>query len=130
MGTNGDKISLKKVSFRIASTLAEECEREARQLKLPLSHILRDRFLQKGSSDFSNREAYSQIFSQLEFISKNLEQAQSSSTNQNFSSLNHSLLIEILFLLREFLFERNAQVLKKVDEKLDHLLGKERKKIR
>ena len=38
--------------------------------------------------------------------------------------------LETLLLLREFLFERNGQILKKVDEKLDARFGRDRKKAR
>jgi hypothetical protein len=40
-----------------------------------------------------------------------------------------AICLEMLFLLREFLFERNAQILKKVDEKLERRFGKDRKKF-
>jgi hypothetical protein len=39
------------------------------------------------------------------------------------------MCLEMLLLLREFIFERNAQILKKVDEKLERRLGKDRKKF-
>ncbi len=50
MGTNGDNLKRIKVSFRLAVELVHKCEREANTLQLPLSHNLRDRFLNKSSS--------------------------------------------------------------------------------
>ncbi len=132
MGTNGDNSKLIKVSFRIHPSLVEECEKEALDLKIPLSHVLRDRFLnQSTSQNYSKLEIDTQIFGSIKSLEEKLDFYQ---VNQSNSSevlpTFYPLLLEILFLLREFLFERNAQVLKTVNEKLDSLLGKERKKVR
>ena len=68
--------------------------------------------------------------------SKNLETSQAGSPppsqnlkNESNDSSLYPLIVEVLLLLREFFFERNAQILKKVDENLDKRFGKERTKI-
>ncbi len=130
MGTNGDKLRLKKVSFRLPSKLVEECEREALNFKLPLSEVLRDRFLQKLSSSTSHFDTSSPLIQRLQDIEQKMIDLQlSHAQDASLSSQESPLVVEILFLLREFLFERNAQILKKVDEKLERRFGKDRKRV-
>lgn len=128
MGTDGDNLKRIKVSFRLAAELVHECEQEAETLQLPLSHILRDRFSNKNSthSTFDT----SKIIQSLQNIENKFDHFQSTYFKEASSlSSDNPLVLEILFLLREFLFERNAQILKKVDEKLEKRFGKERQKI-
>ena len=130
MGTNGDKFRLKKVSFRLPSELVEEYEMKANRFEMPLSHILRDQFLQGSSATDPTSDPSAQILQAIQNIGQKLTELQlSPATETNSSAQDNPLCLEILFLLREFLFERNAQVLKKVDEKMEKRFGKDRKRI-
>lgn len=120
---------MKKVSFRLPAELVEECERKAEHFKLPLSHVLRDRFLETTLGNTSTVDASSSLLPALQGIEEKLVALQVFHPKEAVpSSQDDPLFLEILFLLRAFLFERNAQILKSVDEKLDRRFGKDRRR--
>lgn len=103
---------LRKMALRLPIELFEELQREALREKTSISNLVREIILHSkiSKNDFSNPSISPQ-------------QAPEQSPEENLINL------ETLFLLREFLFERNAQILKKVDERMEKQFGKDRKKI-
>lgn len=103
---------LRKMALRLPIELFEELQREALREKTSVSNLVREIILHSkiSKNDFSNPSIFPQ-------------QAPEQSSEENLINL------ETLFLLREFLFERNAQILKKVDERMEKQFGKDRKKI-
>lgn len=103
-----------RMNIRMPNDIVEKLEVEAKNLHTSIASIIRERvartFTVKGEDPPSQPLPTS---------------------NQSDASLLECLTIttEILLLLREFLFERNAQILKKVDEKMDQHFGKNRKKV-
>ncbi len=103
---------LRKMALRLPIELFEELQREALREKTSISNLVREIILHSkiSKNDFSNPSISPQ-------------QAPEQSPEENLINL------ETLFLLREFLFERNAQILKKVDERMEKRFGKDRKKV-
>ncbi len=103
---------LRKMALRLPIELFEALQREALREKTSISNLVREIILHSkiSKNDFSNPSISPQ-------------QAPEQSPEENLINL------ETLFLLREFLFERNAQILKKVDERMEKQFGKDRKKI-
>jgi len=89
----------------------EDLENEAHVHHISISDVVRNRFLQL--QNFKNG------------ISKPLPP---SAAPSQASEIDH-LACETILLLREFLFERHAQVLKKVDEKMEKRFGKDRRRV-
>ena len=110
---------LKQVSVKLPFRVFEELRQEAEKKHLSVSDVMRERIFLKPASKILNSEESNPKISD-EKIS---EPVPYPSTESDFA------LLEILLLLREFLFERNAQVLKKVDEKLERRFGKDRKRV-
>ncbi len=122
---------LRKFSLGLPWEMYEELQKIALQQKMSLTDVIRGRILQAQNSSV-NTNSLDQILSLLQLIHQKLTEQKEPNSTQAISSENQSsdpLLLEILFLLREFLFERNGQVLRRVDEKLDRHFGKDRKKV-
>ncbi len=102
----------RKVSFLLPMNTFEDLQTEASKYQISISDLIRERISRPGrfKIDLSNSVVCAP-----------------QPTNQ--SSEDNPLNLEILLLLREFLFERNAQILRKVDEKLEKRFGKDRKKF-
>lgn len=122
---------LRKCSLYLPLDLYEDLQALSREHRTSLTDVIRGKILQT-KVDSENRHSSSQILSLLQSIHQKLLEQKETSSSQTPSSMNQNsdfLLVEILFLLREFLFERNGQVLRKVDEKLDQHFGKDRRKV-
>ena len=121
---------LKKLTIRLPMEWVERLEAEAKREKTFLANVLRDKIsgakdLQADSSDKVSKDTLllEKIDQQLTDLQANHPRTQPSSPQEN------PLLIETLFVVRELLFERNAQALRRIDEKIDRLFGKDRIKI-
>ncbi len=102
----------RKVSFLLPMNVFEDLQTEALKYQISISDLIRERISrpERFKNDLSNSVACTP-------------------QPANQSSEDNPLNLEILLLLREFLFERNAQILRKVDEKLEKRFGKDRKKF-
>ena len=102
----------RKVSFLLPMNIFEDLKAEALKYQISISDLIRERISRPGRfrNDLSNPVTC-------------VPQPASQSSEENLLNL------ETLFLLREFLFERNAKILRKVDEKLEKRFGKDRKKF-
>lgn len=102
----------RKVSFLLPIGVFEDIQTEALKYQISISDLIRERISrpERFKKDSSNTV---------------VSPAQPTSQPPEENLIN----LEILFLLREFLFERNAQILKKVDERMEKRFGKDRKKI-
>lgn len=102
----------RKVSFLLPMDVFEDIQTEALKYQISISDLIRERISrpERFKNDSSN-------------ILASPAQPISQPPEENLINL------EILFLLREFLFERNAQILKKVDERMEKQFGKDRKKF-
>lgn len=103
-----------RMSIRMPDDILEKLEVEAKNLHTSVASIIRERVARTFSAK-----------------GEDLPSQPLSTSNESDTSLLECMAIttEILLLLREFLFERNAQILKKVDEKMDQHFGKNRKKV-
>lgn len=118
-----------KLSLRLPDDVFRYLREEASKLGISVSDIVRERILRGRSSDL-NQGAEPQESSQFQNSTDrpnhppgHLEEPVRSISETDFA------IFEILYLLREFLFERNGQILKRVDEKMEKRFGKERKRI-
>ena len=102
----------RKVSLLLPMSVFEDIQTEALKYQISISDLIRERISrpERFKNDFSKT-----VISPAQPISQPSEE--------------NLINLEILFLLREFLFERNAQILKKVDERMEKQFGKDRKKI-
>jgi hypothetical protein len=102
---------LRKITLRLPFDIFEDLKEEAQKYCVSISDVIRERLLRPeiSNNDFPN-----------------LSTSPKQITNQ--PSEDNLINLEILFLLREFLFERNGQILKRVDEKMERRFGKDRKK--
>lgn len=114
-----------RISVRVPNEVFYALHEEAKIHGVKISDVVRDKILQaKGTklgkpflSEESKFEAFTKPGTGTNHENKFLI------PNLDFATL------ETLFLLREFLFERNAQILKRVDDKMEKRFGKERKRI-
>ncbi len=117
---------LRKFSLRLPVDLYEDLREEALRERISLSDVIRE-------DVFRSRKSKGEL-PQISKIHSNLQEESSTiltllSQRENLNQENHLMIVETLSLFREFLFERNGQILKKVDEKMEKRFGKERKKI-
>lgn len=89
-----------QISVRIPIDVFEELQAEALKHRISISNVVRQKLVSEKIITPKEKS------SELDLVT-----------------------IEILFLLREFIFEKNGQILKKIDEKMERQFGKERKKI-
>ncbi len=116
----------KKISLLLPNDIFENLREEAARARISISDAIREKIFREEDfntasvkSTESSGNLQNQISEILSFISKNEKARQSSDAP----------IIEILFLLRELLLQRDGGIIRKVDAKLDQLFGKERKKI-
>lgn len=102
----------RRLSLEFPIDMYEDLREEALNLKLSIADVVRQKILLSNNSRF-----------------KKSEEPNSGGKDQKQEDEVRIMTLEILLLLREFLLERNGQVLKKIDEKLEKRFGKERKKI-
>jgi heterodisulfide reductase subunit C len=114
-----------RISVRIPNEVFQSLREEAIKHGVRISDVVRDKILKEKISKVGTSvqaeeikfEAFTKPGGELnDKISPNIHHA-------DFAAL------ESLYLLREFLFERNAQILKRVDDKMEKRFGKERKRI-
>ena len=120
---------LRKLTHRLPIDVFEELQEEALKHRISISDVIRDKLLWCKSYELkggpSNPASRQMRFAQDDGPERlsSPEQAPKPNSEVDFA------IFEILFLLREFLFERNGQILKKIDEKMERRFGKERKRI-
>jgi hypothetical protein len=110
----------KQVSIKLPFDIFEDIQDEAKKNHISISDVIRNRLYAKSRFTYQHIQE-PQFKNSDEEITKPKSFPSSDSDFTTF---------ETLLLLREFLFERNGQILKKVDEKLDTQFGKDRKKMR
>lgn len=124
-------LKLKKCSFYLDLHLYEELLEKAEKNRLSLSTVIRGKLSQAIEQDFAPNPS-TQIISHLRSLESKINESLTKASTQTGTTPEQKpdpMTLEILLLLREFLFERNGQVLRKVDERLDRELRGERKKI-
>lgn len=114
---------LRKLTHRLPIDLFEELQEEASKHRITMSDLIRGKLLFLKNSNLSFQSPLSPGITQ-----NNSPPPSPPQTTVNQSQETDPAILEILFLLREFLFERNGQILKKVDEKMERRFGKDRKK--
>ena len=114
---------LRKMSLRLPIDIYEELFEEALRLRVSVSDVVREKILSVKHSNL-NSSFQPPSSSQNEIFKQDIHVKEKIYPSEENDFVN----LEILFLFREFLFERNAQILKKVDEKLDRRFGKDRKR--
>jgi hypothetical protein len=102
----------RRLSLEFPIDMYEDLREEALKHKTSIADVVRQKILKSNDS-----------------IPKKPEEPTLSGKDQKQEDEVLSMILEILLLLREFLFERNGQILKKVDEKMEKRFGKERRKI-
>lgn len=108
----------------------ERLEAEAKREKTFLANVIRDKISGAKDSQADPSDRVSEDALLLQNINQQLTAIQAShSKTQPSSPQENPLLVETLFVVRELLFERNAQALRRIDEKIDRLFGKDRRKI-
>jgi hypothetical protein len=120
---------LRKFTVCLPIEIFEDLREEAAKHRLSISDVVREKIL-------GSRSAILEVETPVAVPLKN-----ESPQNQNSSTVVQSeeaskqiseislRTLKTLLLLREFLFERNAQILKKVDEKMARHFGEEGKKV-
>jgi hypothetical protein len=109
---------LRKITHRLPINLYEDLRDEALKYRISISDVIRGKLLASTNPD-----------PKKEFAEKQELEKSSASEQTKQTSEIYLMTLEILLLLREFIFERNAQILKRVDEKMERRFGKDRKKI-
>ena len=120
---------LRKVSLRLPIEVFEQLQSEALQFKISISDIIRGKIFEPLNQNSQNSKFSKESSSASNLQNQILEILTLLSKKEESDQETHLINLEILFLLRELLFERNAQVLKNVSERMDGHFGKERKNI-
>lgn len=114
-----------RISVRVSNEVFESLCEEAKKYGVRISDVIRDKILPqkypKIEPPTQTEEQKNEAFFQTANASIN-------PTKETIPHIDFANL-ETLYLLREFLFERNAQILKRVDDKMEKRFGKERKRI-
>jgi|GEM_PF-2694449 len=118
-----------KLSLRLPNDVFQNLREEASKHGISVSDVVRERILRGRNGDL-NQASVVHESSQLQKSTNrpNEEPGQLEGSEKKIPETDFAIF-EILFLLREFLFERNGQILKKIDEKMEKRFGKERKRI-
>ena len=114
---------LRQLSHRLPIDLLEDLREEASKHRITMSDLIRAKLLFLKDANLNPQPPISSGVTQ-----NNPPMPSSSQPTTNHPSEIDLAILEILFLLREFLFERNGQILKKIDEKMEKRFGKDRKK--
>ena len=113
--TKNDKLMHHQISVKVPIDVFESLQQEAAKHKVSISDIVRERIMAPENNS-------------LLLPNPNSPKTESVPPIKSFSEIDLSI-IEVLFLIRESFLERNGQVLKKIDEKMEKRFGKDRKKI-
>lgn len=114
-----------RISVRVPNEVFESLREEAKKHGVKISDVIRDKILPKKFAQLPGptqpQEPIFEAFTKASTVTN--EDVKTTIPNIDFANL------ETLYLLREFFFERNAQILKRVDDKMEKRFGKERKRI-
>lgn len=115
-----------KISVRISNETFRSLQEEAKKYRVKISVVARDRLMHpsdplRPKRNFDLDEEYIR-----ELMAKEMRQEDKTPEPRSQSEF---AALETLYLLREFLFERNAQILKRVDDKMEKRFGIYRQKI-
>ena len=113
--TKNDKLMHHQISVKVPIDIFEGLQQEAAKHKVSISDIVRERIMAPENNS-------------LLVPNPNPTKTESESSIQPFCEIDLSI-IEVLFLIRESFLERNGQILKKIDEKMEKRFGKDRKRI-
>lgn len=116
-----------KICVRVSNETFRSLQEEAKKYRVKISVVARDRLMHPNDTlqpkrNFELDEEYIQ-----ELVAKEMQQEDKTPEPRSQSEF---AALETLYLLREFLFERNAQILKRVDDKMEQRFGSFRQKIR
>jgi len=114
-----------RISVRVPNDVFESLREEAKIHGVRISDVIRDKILPRK---FSKQGIPTQL-EEPKFEA--FTNAGTTANDESKSTIPHIDFanLETLYLLREFLFERNAQILKRVDDKMEKRFGKERKRV-
>lgn len=118
-----------KLSLRLPNDVFQNLREEASKHRISVSDVVRERILRGRNADLKQVSMVHE-FSQLR-KSTNRPDDEANPIEGLVKRITETdfAIFEILFLLREYLFERNGQILKKIDEKMERRFGKERTRI-
>lgn len=116
---------LRKFSLLLPIEMFKDLQSEANREKISISDVVRDKILRSKTP----RLETSSLTIESKFETPPRISPLPTEDSKIDLSLLHFASLETLYLLREFLFERNAQILKRVDDRLERRFGKERKRI-
>jgi len=114
-----------RISVRIPNHVFISLREEAKVHGIKLSDVIRDKIIHANSRE----NVIPSVVKESKFEA--FTNAGIESNQDTKSTIPHIefAILETLYLLREFLFERNAQILKRVDDRLEKRFGTERKRF-
>lgn len=116
---------LRKFTLLLPIDVFKDLQAEALRERISISDVIRDKILQAKNPKLENpipaEKPKFEAFTKPDTPPN--DQFKTVIPHIDFASL------ETLYLLREFLFDRNGQILKRVDDKMEKSFGKERKKF-
>ncbi len=120
---------LRKFTVCLPIEIFEDLREEAAKHRLSISDVVREKILGARNVILKTETPAAVSLKNEPAQNQNSSNAvRSEETSKQISEISFTTL-ETLLLLREFLFERNGQILKRVDEKLERRFGRERKKV-
>ncbi len=115
-----------KISMRISNETFRSLQEEAKKYRVKISVVARCRLMQPNEILPSRKK-----FDSAEDFSPGVMTTERGQAEiyPGPRSQSEFAVLETLYLLREFLFERNAQILKRIDEKMEKRFGIYRQRI-
>lgn len=115
----------KKISLLLPNDIFEGLQREAARDRISISDVIREKILYHENTN--------QLPAQEPSLNSNLQNQIAEllvtlSKNEKLVDEAYTVVFETRLLLREFLLERNGQVLRKVDQELKQRAAKEKEK--
>ena len=115
-----------KISVRIPNEIFQSLAEEAKKYGVRVSDIVRNKIL---PSKNPRADSHAKIEDSVNVNGLRKVSASASPAAENQIPKLYFVALETLYLLREFLFERNGQILKRVDERMEKRFGKERERV-
>ena len=124
------KLRPQKINLRLPAAWVASFQREARQEKTSLSNVIRSKIAGRKDITLDESTEPFELSLWLQKLEEKLIAFQTRHSEPSSSSPQENPeLIETLLIVRELLFERNAQALRRIDDKVERLFGKDRRKI-
>ena len=124
------KLRPQKINLRLPAAWVASFRREACQEKTSLSNVIRSKIAGRKDVALDESTEPFELSLWLQKLEEKLLTFQARHSDPNPSSPQENPeLIETLLIVRELLFERNAQALRRINDKVERLFGKDRRKI-